>query len=306
MPSQTAPDATSDTAPDLDYAAPPALLVIADGPAATARARSAAIAADLRIAFNVGVGEALGHLIDGPAAGCVLLELGDDPNEATVAAILSHLNEAARTGRYASVVSTPAQLIDLVAANAWHPNVQQLADATTADRAAALGIAARPAVALVGETNLAGDAARLRVLTDEVGRIAGALARLSGGVSPSTVAPDPATDDDHANRAEIRRIQRTRRLRTAYFDAVLFADPAWDMLLDLTAARLDGQRVAVSSLCIAAAVPPTTALRWIKTLTDCGLFLRAADPADGRRVFIELSDDAARGMRAYLAAVRTA
>ena len=42
------------------------------------------------------------------------------------------------------------------------------------------------------------------------------------------------------------------------------------MLLDLLAARLERERVSVSSLCIAAAVPPTTALRWIRTLTDKG------------------------------------
>src|SRR3546814_5360350 len=58
----------------------------------------------------------------------------------------------------------------------------------------------------------------------------------------------------------------------------------------LMAAHLSGQRVSVSSLCIAAAVPATTALRWIRALTDHGLFLRQADPSDGRRVFIALSD----------------
>jgi hypothetical protein len=53
------------------------------------------------------------------------------------------------------------------------------------------------------------------------------------------------------------------RLRSQHFVPALFADPAWDILLDLAAARIDGRMVAVSSLCIAAAVPATTALRWI-------------------------------------------
>ena len=65
------------------------------------------------------------------------------------------------------------------------------------------------------------------------------------------------------------------------------------MMLDLMAARLEGRQVAVSSLCIAAAVPATTALRWIKSLTEEGLFRRVQDPRDGRRVFIELSNEAA-------------
>ena len=76
------------------------------------------------------------------------------------------------------------------------------------------------------------------------------------------------------------------------------------MLLDLTAARIEGQPVAVSSLCIAAAVPPTTALRWIKAMTDMGLFERVADPKDRRRIFIELSPRAMEGMLACLRAMK--
>jgi DNA-binding MarR family transcriptional regulator len=61
--------------------------------------------------------------------------------------------------------------------------------------------------------------------------------------------------------------------------------------------------VPVSSLCIAAAVPATTALRWIKTMTDVGLFKRRADPHDGRRVFVELSHGASESMRRYFGEV---
>lgn len=103
---------------------------------------------------------------------------------------------------------------------------------------------------------------------------------------------------------EVRALIRARRLRDQYFDGELFADPAWDMLLDLMAARLEGTKVAVSSLCIAASVPPTTALRWIKTMTEEKVFQRKADEKDGRRIFIELSDEAAAGMKGFLAAVR--
>jgi DNA-binding MarR family transcriptional regulator len=97
---------------------------------------------------------------------------------------------------------------------------------------------------------------------------------------------------------QIRAMIRARRMRDQFFKGDLFADPAWDMLLDLMAARLEQRRVAVSSLCIAAAVPPTTALRWIKTLCEQGLFVRVADPQDGRRVFIELSDSTAASLEA--------
>jgi DNA-binding MarR family transcriptional regulator len=100
--------------------------------------------------------------------------------------------------------------------------------------------------------------------------------------------------------ATIRGIIRARRMREQFFNADLFADPAWDMLIDLLHARLEQRPVAVSSLCIAAAVPPTTALRWIKRLTDEGIFVRTADPLDGRRIFIDLSDAAAENMSGYI------
>ncbi len=98
----------------------------------------------------------------------------------------------------------------------------------------------------------------------------------------------------------VRDILRARRLRERFFDAGLFADPAWDMLLDMMAAHLDNSRVSVSSLCIAAYVPPTTALRWIKVMTEQGIFERRADSEDGRRVFVALSDNAYRAMQDYL------
>ncbi|MBX9729098.1 MAG: MarR family winged helix-turn-helix transcriptional regulator, partial [Sphingopyxis sp.] len=83
--------------------------------------------------------------------------------------------------------------------------------------------------------------------------------------------------------APVRRALQERRLREQFFPADMFSDPAWDILLDLYAAQLEGQTVAVSSLCIAAAVPSTTALRWIKTMTDAGMLERHDDPQDRRR-----------------------
>ena len=139
----------------------------------------------------------------------------------------------------------------------------------------------------------------LQQLSEEVGRIAGILATLSEDAKLTEVAHTPGR---RVEAGQIRAMIRTRRMRDHFFKGGLFADPAWDMLLDLMAARLEKQRVAVSSLCIAAAVPPTTALRWIKTLSEQGLFVRVADAEDGRRVFIELSDWAAAALEAYLRA----
>lgn len=160
------------------------------------------------------------------------------------------------------------------------------------------------AIATSPEVDKARATARLQQLSEEVGRIANVLAALSeheaAAAAMAAVGTGLNGEDEALDAGFIRSIIRVRRLRDHFFKSDLFADPAWDMLLDLMAARVERQRVAVSSLCIAAAVPPTTALRWIKGLCDQGLFVRVADPEDGRRVFIELSTETAARMEAFL------
>lgn len=58
----------------------------------------------------------------------------------------------------------------------------------------------------------------------------------------------------------LRKIIRARRARDDVFGKDLFADPAWDILLDLAIARAENKQVSVTSLCIASGVPATTAL----------------------------------------------
>lgn len=110
--------------------------------------------------------------------------------------------------------------------------------------------------------------------------------------SPRPPLPDPRL---------IRRIIAQRRARDKFFGSDLFADPAWDILLDLTAARAEHTRVSVTSLCIASGVPPTTALRWISQMIEAGLLERIEDESDRRRAFIQLSDKAAEAMARYFA-----
>lgn len=139
-----------------------------------------------------------------------------------------------------------------------------------------------------------GTAQTINALSAQASRIADQLARLAETQRevPASIRPVDA--------AMIRRILRLRRDRDRFFPAEIFADPAWDMLLDLTAAQLESKQVPVSSLCIGAAVPTTTALRWVRSLTEAGLLDRRTDPTDARRSHIRLSDDASSAMLAYL------
>lgn len=97
----------------------------------------------------------------------------------------------------------------------------------------------------------------------------------------------------------VRAVQTARLRREILFNSDLFADPAWDMLLDLYASHLEQVRVSVSSLCVAARVPATTALRWIARLEQDGLAVRANDPMDGRRNWIDLTGEGVDRMRRY-------
>lgn len=114
--------------------------------------------------------------------------------------------------------------------------------------------------------------------------------------------PAPATNPAATERY-IRNMLKFRRHRDRFFTAELFADPAWDILLELYAAALGQQRVPVSKLCTAAAVPPTTALRWINLLEAEGLIDRKDDPIDARRKFVMLSAKALDAMDAYFRTV---
>lgn len=99
----------------------------------------------------------------------------------------------------------------------------------------------------------------------------------------------------------LKSIIKARRNRQKYFEGDLFSDPSWDILLELTAAHIENRRESVTSVAIAASVPASTAIRKIRELSDRGLLKRWTDPTDARRIFVALTDDAAKRMLAMLA-----
>ena len=286
------------------YDGNPSLMVFADTELGQAEGRAIV---DRVLGWSVqsaSIADAVDRLNDFVALGAVLVDVRGDGGDA-LDRLLDRLDLAAQHGRYASVVCLAPRLIDAAIARAPHQDVALLAGASDIEQGLAIGRAARTArvAPVLGEER--GAPGQLMQLSEEVGRIARTLAALSSAPGQRTFAmpADRLAAIEPPSAATVRTAIRGRRLREQFFQSELFADPAWDMLLDLMAARLEQRPVAVSSLCIAAAVPPTTALRWMKQLTDDGLFVRVADPSDGRRIFIELSDAAASGMSAYFQAL---
>ena len=284
-----------------------ALLVLADGDEAIGRACRGIEAAGVRVA-TVAPLSGSAPRIDGHAATAgIFAELGAGDDDA-VEALLERVERGNGTDRYGSVVVFPLALADRIAARGFHEGIHYLCEPDAAERMLAARLAARPRPSMLSDVNKGEATARLQQLSEEVARIASVLAALSEDETIAAAAAAAMGPDENGqpplDAAQIRATIRARRLRDQFFKRDLFADPAWDMLLDLMAARLENRRVAVSSLCIAAAVPPTTALRWIKLLSEHGLFVRSADPQDGRRVYIALSDEAAASLGAYLRAVQ--
>lgn len=267
----------------------------------------------------------LASLSDGPPAALGELVLLDCPavDGATLAA-LSRLDErAAHTGAQL-IVCTNVGALDDVFACCDQSGPQILVNATQADRVIAIGRALAGNPGLRVRELSEEDRLSLLRLTEQVSRIAERLDRIDGvAAAPEEgmfrfESPDApfreaaAPGGDRLVRSArpplpdprlIRRILRQRQLRARFFDAELFADPAWDILLDLTAARAEHARVSITSLCIASGVPPTTALRWIGQMTHTGLLVRVEDETDRRRAFIALSDTAADAMARYFAEV---
>ena len=298
-------DAISTDRDDLNNFDRPPILIAASSDAARARAVRTIDASGLRIAGAVAVAEAGERLGRQVSVTAVWLELDEDCG-GPLDELLTRVNRDVAEGRYAAVVSASSALVDPVMARLEDSTVEFIVDADDAERAAAFAIATSSQGRPLRLSDVASDrnAERLRQLSDEVSRIAATLARLSTGPS-SAPAPVEALQADlpPLSAETIRAVLRARRLRTRYFPEELFADPAWDMLLDLLQAEIAQLPVPVSSLCIAAAVPATTALRWLKTLVQQGVFIRRPDQRDGRRVFVELAPDASNALRRYFAEV---
>ncbi|MFA7595997.1 MAG: MarR family transcriptional regulator [Novosphingobium sp.] len=262
----------------------------------------------------------LGALLEGEARALGEIVMLDCPQlDAAGMAALCRLDIRASRSGARLIVSTSLDVLDEVFACLDSSEPDILVDPGRADRVIALGQAlARRSDGRVRELSEEDRMTLLR-LTEQVSRIAERLGRLDGPSEPAAgsalrlVSPSVSGGSDSSDPSRlvqlftpslpdprlVRQIIRQRQLRSRFFDGDLFADPAWDILLDLTAARVENVRVSVTSLCIASGVPPTTALRWIGQMTDAGLLVRVEDKTDRRRAFIDLTQQAADGMARY-------
>lgn len=86
-----------------------------------------------------------------------------------------------------------------------------------------------------------------------------------------------------------RQIKGSRNQRDRFFDANLFGEPAWDILLTLFIADTEGYRMSVSEVIDASNVPSTTALRWIGRMIDTDIVFRYPSRTDKRTIYVSLT-----------------
>ncbi|WP_435418264.1 MarR family transcriptional regulator [Parerythrobacter aurantius] len=269
---------------------------------------------------------ALGEMLDGAPVALGEIVLLDCPqvDAATLAALARLDMRVARSGARL-VVSTMLDALEDVFACLDQSQPRILVAPTRGERVVALGQELANIAGVRVREHSNGDQVSLLRLAEQVAEIARKLDALAPANdsaaelrlrSPSrgyAAGGDGAFSQKLARTARppmpdprlVRQIIRQRQARNRLFEGDLFADPAWDMLLDLTAARAEHGRVSVTSLCIASGVPPTTALRWISQMVEMGIFVRVEDEQDRRRAFIALSDSAADSMARYFAEIGT-
>lgn len=123
---------------------------------------------------------------------------------------------------------------------------------------------------------------------------------------PASAVPVPANPFS-ARQDALLRLRAVRRVRARALTPELFADPCWDMLLDLYDAYLGRSRLTVSALAESAGLPLTTTIRRLDLLAANQLVDRAPDPSDRRRTFVELSESGIEALDRffdnYLAAI---
>lgn len=312
--------ATFDYAPAGDFAALPlAVSVFAD----RAHVRGQIVDDALSAGFNIIRQAELADILEGGPISLGEIVLVDCPQVGgRILAALSRLDmRVARSGARL-VISTTIDALEGVFACLDQSGPRILVAPTRGERVVALGLELSMIARVRVREQSEGDRLTLLRLAEQVNEIARKLDALTPSNDDASVAwqfrsPEKPfsragdeTPGDRLGRSArpplpeprlVRQIIRQRQARARFFDGDLFADPAWDILLDLTAARAEHERVSVTSLCIASGVPATTALRWISQMTEMGILERVEDEQDKRRAFIALSDPAADAMARYFA-----
>jgi DNA-binding MarR family transcriptional regulator len=100
----------------------------------------------------------------------------------------------------------------------------------------------------------------------------------------------------------VSQAYEARRERKQFFDADLFGEPVWDLLLALYREQLRGRYMSTSEVAEAADVPRSTAGRWIEVMERRQLVSRRSEGDDD---LFDLTATALEKLEAYMEQLRT-
>lgn len=135
-----------------------------------------------------------------------------------------------------------------------------------------------------GETKIPDECTRL---TRQIRHLQEELARLA--MPPEKYESAPQQSVRRSTTAA--RILKLRTRRNEIFGKGIFGEPAWDMLLQLYDAQLEGRTEYVTGLCAASGVPPSTVLRWIRCLLERRWIERKLDDHEKHRLALSLTPE---------------
>ncbi len=142
-----------------------------------------------------------------------------------------------------------------------------------------------------------------RHLADKLREVAEQLHNLSETFEPFSDNSDPvalANLSDAQMHDICRKIYAARRRRDEFFPVELFAEPAWDILLDVFIHQTDGGPLSVKQACIGAHVANSTALRYLRLLQDENFISIAPCKEDRRARKVRMTSQGFRKMRDYI------
>lgn len=150
--------------------------------------------------------------------------------------------------------------------------------------------------------NIQHELLRLQAALDRlVGLASGVIGQLEPG-KRGQAAGSPALAPQLTPQL-VGRIIKLRQARARFLGANLFADPAWDILLEAYRAELTQTKVSLTEMCRASGVPATTALRWIAQLEKERWLQRSGDSLDAGHVWLELTPHGSAALTRYFSAV---
>jgi DNA-binding MarR family transcriptional regulator len=115
--------------------------------------------------------------------------------------------------------------------------------------------------------------------------------------------PSDKLTEECRMRRIAERLLRQRQQRSDYVSSTLFAEPGWDMLLELYVIENSGSSTAASALLPHSAITKSTKARWLDHLEQLRLVRRRAHPLEPDTEFVELTNEGARELERYLSSI---